>query len=77
MVYTARGHQASLSHRGMGLTSIDLLQQDPLDNVFIDALDGQGWTTHGKDISFELKQLLEQRWLRGCAGGEGCNFDPD
>lgn len=49
----------------MGLTSIDHLQQDPLDNVFIDALDGQGWATHSKDVSFELKQLLEQRQLRG------------
>lgn len=52
MVYTARGHQASLSHRGMGLTSTDPLKQDPLDNVFIDAFEGQGRATHSKDVSF-------------------------
>ena len=66
-----------MSHRGTGLTSINPLQQDPPDNVFIDTLDGQGRATHGEDLPFELRQLLEQRWVRGWAGGEGCDLDPD
>lgn len=55
----------------MRLTSIDPLPQDPSDDILIDALDGQGRAAHSKNIPFQLKQLLEWRWVRGQAGGVG------
>lgn len=56
---------------GVRLTSIDPLQQDPPDDILIDALNGQGRAAHSKNIPFELRQLLEWRWVRGWAGGVG------